>query len=358
MTLDKTDIVIARASPENPRNSEASMIELRDGSILLGYQEYLPGPAGGGDNGLNRLVTVVSRDGGLTWSGKRLRVTNDPGDVNVYSSNLLRLPDGGILFAFMRYHVLEGGKPPATSLYASRSDDEGETFGKPVPVWERQPAGCASGVMKRLRNGRILLPVERQTGATWSPTDHSVIGLMISDDGGRSWRDSGSRIDLPLRGAMEGHVEELRDGRILMVLRTQLGAVFQSLSADGGETWSKPQTTGLRQPETCPELIRLSTGDLMIVWCNAEYDPRFGSHYGKRSPLTAALSRDEGATWTHVRNLADNPRTGYYNPVAFCTGKGRVIVSYSETPYDDKWRMTSSDNHLRAAVFDADWLYA
>lgn len=157
---------------------------------------------------------------------------------------------------------------------------------------------------------------------------------------------------------MEAHVEELRDGRLLMIMRTQLGAVFQSHSADGGETWSKAQTTGLRSPETCPELIRLSTGDLMIVWCNAEYDPEFASHYGKRSPLTVALSRDEGATWTCVRNLADNPCLGYYNPVAFCTRQGRVIVSYTETPYSDAWYMTHGDNHLCGAVFDVGWLYA
>lgn len=148
------------------------------------------------------------------------------------------------------------------------------------------------------------------------------------------------------------------DGRILMVMRTQLGAVFQPRSADGGETWSKPQTTGLKQPETCPELIRLSTDDLMIVWCNADYDPAFGSHFGKRSPLAVAVSRDEGATWSAPRSLADAPRTGYYNPVAFCMPAGRVVVSYSETPYGRSWHMTHDDNNLSAAVFDVDWLYA
>ena len=83
MPLDKTDIIIARAGKDNPRNSEAGMVELKNGSILLGYQEYLPSAVGGGDDGINQLVTVVSRDGGLTWGDKRIRVTNNPGDVNV-----------------------------------------------------------------------------------------------------------------------------------------------------------------------------------------------------------------------------------------------------------------------------------
>lgn len=356
MTLAKTNIIIARSTPGNPRNSEAGMVELRDGAILLGYQEYLPGPAGGEDNGLNQLVTVVSRDGGVSWGEKRVRVTNNPGDVNVYNTNFLRLPDGELLYLYMRYNVLAPGKPPVTSVCLCRSRDDGETFSAPTPVWERQPMACASGVIKRLRGGRIILPIGRQTGAIWSATDHEVLGAMLSDDDGRTWRASRNWVDLPLRGAMEAHVEELRDGRIMMVMRTQLGAVFQSHSADGGETWSKPQTTGLRQPETCPELIRLSTGDLLVVWCNAEYDPAFTSHFGKRSPLAAAISRDEGATWTHVKNLAENPHIGYYNPVAYCTGAGRVIVSYTETPYSEEWHMTHGDNHLCAAVFDVAWL--
>ena len=47
-------------------------------------------------------------------------------------------------------------------------------------------------------------------------------------------------------------IVELRDGRLLMHMRTQLGAVFQSDSTDGGATWSKPQTTGLRAPQSMP----------------------------------------------------------------------------------------------------------
>ncbi len=353
--LEKTNVIIAAADAEHPRNSEAGMIERRDGSILLGYQEYMAGPEGGEDNGKNQLVTVVSRDGGLTWGGKRVLVTNEPGDVNVYNSNFLRFGDE-ILYAFMRYHVLAAGKPTSTSMFICRSSDEGGTFGAPVPIWERQPMHCASGVIKMLSGGRILLPIGRQTGAVWSATDHCVQGAIFSDDGGRSWELCRNWVDLPLRGAMESHVEELRDGRLLMVVRTQLGAVFQSHSSDGGATWSKPQTTGLRQPETCPELIRLSSGELMIVWCNAEYDPGFASHYGKRSPLAAAISRDEGLTWTNVKNLAEDPRKGYYNPVAYCMRSGRVIVSYTATAYTPQWRMSHLDNHLCAAVFDAGWL--
>lgn len=358
MPLAKQNLIIAPASKNNPRNSEATFAERRDGSILTIYQAYLPSAAGGEDNGLNQLVSRVSRDGGLTWDAPRVRVTNNPGDVNVYSANLLRLPgaNGELLFTFFRYHVLEGGKPPEASAFICRSSDEGETFSTPVPMFERQPMGFASGVLKRLPSGRLIHPINRQTGAIWHPSDHDTLGVMLSDDQGRTWRTCKNWIDLPLRGAMEAHAEALRDGRILMVMRTQIGAVFKSYSGDGGETWSKPQTTGLRQPETCPELIRLSSGELMIVWCNAEYDPGFASHYGKRSPLTAAISRDEGETWTNVKNLAEDPKTGYYNPVAFCTSRGRVIVGYTHTPYNERWSMTNDDNHLAGAVFDVEWL--
>lgn len=352
-------VVVGEATADHPRHSEPALIERRDGALFMVWQEYLGSELGGNDQAPSQLSAMISTDGGLTWGDHRVLVNNMPGDVNVYSPNLLKLGNGDWLFIYFRYHVLDAGKPPSTSAYVCRSADEGHTFGSPWTIWERQPLGFASGVVKRLSTGRIVLPIGRQKGAIWSASDHEMLGCFLSDDDGATWRESSNGVDLPLRGAMEAHIEELHDGRLLMVMRTQLGSVFQSHSADGGLTWSKAQTTGLRAPESCPELVRIpQTGDLLIVWNNSEYDPAFGSHYGKRSPLTVAVSKDDGITWTHIHDIETDPGRAFSNPVAFVTHRNQVVLMYWTCPYfTERWHMNVERLDLRAAVFDVDWLY-
>lgn len=352
-------VLVASATVEHPRHSEPAVIERHDGSLFMVWQEYLHNRHGGADNAPSQLSAMTSADSGLAWGEHRVLVRNAPDDVNVYSPNLLKLGNGDWLFIYFRYHVLESGKPPSTSAYICRSSDEGRTFEVPRAIWEHRPLGFASGVVKRISTGRVVLPIGRQTGAIWSTSDHAMLGCVLSDDEGATWKESANWVDLPLRGAMEAHVEELRDGQLLMVMRTQLGAVFQSHSTDGGLTWTKAQTTGLRAPESCPELIRIPrTGDLLVVWNNSEYDPKFGSHYGKRSPLTVAVSRDDGLTWTHIHDIETDPGRAFSNPVAFITSRDKVVLIYWTCPYfTERWCMNVERIDLRAAVFDLDWLY-
>lgn len=352
-------VTIAEATAEYPRHSEASILERADGSLMIAWQEYTQSERGSEDNAPNRISAMTSHDGGETWGERRTLLSPEPGDVNVYSPNFLRLPDGEVLLFNLRYLVLERGRPPATIGMVRRSRDEGRTFSDPEPLWSGSPLMFASSTVKRLSTGRIVMPVARQRGEVWTSTDHEVLGVTVSDDGGKSWQESQTWADLPMRGAMEPHVEELRDGRLLMVMRTQLGAVFQAHSEDGGMTWSKPQTTGLKAPESCPDLLRIpKTGDLMIVWNDSPYNPAFASHYGKRSPLTVAVSRDEGLTWTHRRNVEDDPARAYSNPGCLFTGDGKAILHYWTLVYTEKWRMDSGRIDLRAAIFDVDWLYS
>lgn len=65
-----------------------------------------------------------------------------------------------------------------------------------------------------------------------------------------NWMHEEGNVWLPLRGAMEPSVAELPGGELVMSLRTQLGAVFMAHSSDGGDTWSLPQTSGLRAPDS------------------------------------------------------------------------------------------------------------
>ncbi|MCX5662356.1 MAG: sialidase family protein [Planctomycetota bacterium] len=346
---------IVTAAPRNAqftRMSEGDSIELKDGRLLLVYMEF---SGDGSDIAKTRFAAIESADGGKTWGGHRVVAETGSDELNIFSPNLVRAQDGGILLVFMRQF---GHTPPIATQYAWKSSDEGKTF-KPVCEFaSKQMFSLCNAVIKRLSGGRLLLPSSVVAKSGDGPYSHTYDGAMLmSDDDGKTWREGKNRVSLPMRGVMEPHVEETRDGRVLMVMRSQLGSLFVSESKDKGETWSKPQVTGLRVPESCPEMTRIPrTGDLLMIWNNAEYNPGL-SHYGKRTPLTAAVSRDEGRTWGLVRDIEADPNRAFSNPGCRFTRDGRAVVNYWTCEYLPDWGMQDKID-LRVAVLPTDWFYA
>ena len=60
-----------------------------------------------------------------------------------------------------------------------------------------------------------------------------------------------------------------------------------------------------------PNLV--GTGDLLLVFNHSAYDPEF-DHYGMRTPLSIALSIDEGETWHTIRDIETDPEWEFTNP--------------------------------------------
>jgi len=351
-------VMVAEAKDPIVRNSEATMIELKDRRLLMIWQEFEKGE-GDSDFFPGKLAAMTSADGGRTWGERRVLVKPEEGDINVFSPSLLRLADGSILFCFMRYHSFEKAqnKYPPASAFAWTSRDEGQTFQPLATLWTEQPVTLCSSTLKQLSTGRIILPVCRDLSTKGQP-DHWESGAYFSDDGGKKWQACESWVDLPKRGAMEPHVEELKSGQLLMVMRTQLGAVYRSHSADGGKTWSKGESLGIEAPESCPELMRIpGTGDLLLIWNAAKYDPQYASHFGKRTPLSAAISRDDGKSWSKPRHLETDPGAAYSNPGVCFTSSGTAVVNYWTCKYQPSGLMSNYPIHLKAAIVPIKWLY-
>jgi sialidase-1 len=178
---------------------------------------------------------------------------------------------------------------------------------------------------------------------------HFVCFCTYSDDGGRTWKKSADHIDLPKRGAMEPELIELNDGKLMMIIRTQLGHIATAISPDGGDHWGEPNQLPVKAPESPATIRRIpATGDLLLVWNNT-HDPKLG-HVGRRTPLTAAISSDEGKTWKQARNIeADPDHTFAYTSILFV--KDRVVLTYYLT--DPKAQRWSS----RFRSLPVSWLY-
>jgi sialidase-1 len=351
-------VLVAEAKGKVARNSEGTVVELRDGRLLLVWQEFEKGE-GDSDFFPGRLVAMTSGDGGKSWGDYRVVVEKNADDINVYSPSLLRLADGAILFCFMRYHLrpAAGTNCPPVSAFAWLSRDEGKTFAPLATLWKEQTITLCSATLRRLSTGRVILPVCRDRTHR-GQRDHWESSVIFSDDGGKTWTMSDSWVDLPKRGAMEPHVEEVRSGRLLMIMRTQLGAIYRSESADGGKSWSKAESLGVEAPESCPELIRIpATGDLLLIWNASKYDPKWASHFGKRTPLSAAVSKDDGKSWSKPRHLETDPGWAFSNPGCSFTSKGTAIINYWACRYRPNGLMSNYPIHLKVALVDIPWLY-
>jgi sialidase-1 len=327
--------IVASATPDNPRHSEGSMVQLKDGRILFAYTEYYGGESE--DHSPAKIVGTYTSDHGRTWSPKFTLLKNIARE-NVMSVTLLRLRSGEIAFFYLHKNSSSDLK-----AYIKISRDEAKSWSAPVCVTPMDGYHVMNNDRAiQLKSGRILAPVA--SSPDFRKLDHWVSSVHYSDDLGKTWRKSNSEVDLPKRGAMEPGLIELRDGSVMMIIRTQMGSVYRSLSRDGGVTWTAGESMGLVAPVAPSTISRIpKTGDLLIVWNNAP---------DKRTPLTTAVSKDEGKTWQNIQNLECDPRFAY---------------AYTSILFDGDWALLSywvhqrtPEGHLismKIAAMEVDWFY-
>jgi len=315
---------IAPVGPQNPRNSEAAIIPLKDGSLLLGWTEFYAG--NGADHGPARISGVISEDVGKTWGAKYTLVEND-GGCNVMEVNFMRLKDARIAL----FHCQKNSEDKDCRVMMRTSQDEGKTWSAAKQLSpDAKYTGLTNGRCIRLRSGRILLEA-------WEGGDSYC---YLSDDDGATWRE-GARVKPANGECWEPACIELKDGRVMMLIRTQLGGQYKSISTDGGETWSVPVATPLVGTAAPVSISRVSsTGDLLAIW---NHNPGAKD----RNPLTAAVSKDEGETWQAFRNIEEGPGDAWAYPAVTWVGDNAFLTYFNYT----------GGLSLFLKIIPADWFY-
>ena len=301
---DTYEYFIAPVGPDNPRNSEAAIVPLKDGSLLLGWTEFYAG--NGADHGPARITGKLSTDGGHTWGDKYTLIEND-GGCNVMEVNFLRLKNGDIAL----FYCQKNSELIDCRVMMRTSSDEGKSW---VNQKQLSPDGKYTGLTNgraiRLHSGRIVLEAYVD----------EYCYCLLSDDEGITWRDS-QRIKPAAGGSWENACIELKDNTVMMLLRTGLGGQYKSISSDGGETWSEPVPSPLAGTAAPVSLSRVpGTGDILAIWNN-------NPGAIKRNPLTAAISKDEGETWINIRNIEENPDDAWAYPAVTWIGN-RALITY------------------------------
>ena len=294
------DTIVAPYTDDFPRNSEGDVVELADGRLLLVWTEFY---GGWEDHDAARICARTSVDGGATWGAKRVMQENI-GRLNAMSASLLRLSNGELVFFFLRKD-----SPGECHIVVRRSTDEGATWSDGRQVSTLPGYHVMNNARPiQLTSGRILAPVARHVEASGSSPARAF--CYLSDDGGRMWRPGIGDTGFADSPAQEPGLVQLADGHVLMVIRTHLGRVYTAISADEGDTWSASEPSPLVSPAAPSTVARLPTsGDLLIIWNNNPAGA--GARWQNRTPLTAAISTDQGLTWGHIKDLEPDPAHCY-----------------------------------------------
>ena len=329
-----------------------------DGQLIVacsGFRNYHTCPFG-------RTVICTSGDEGTTWISPR--VINDT-PLDDRDAGITSLGSGRLLLAWFssdsrggapteyeqrldalgterwregRARVTDEGVQTYAGSWIRLSENAGLSWEAPV----RAPVSAPHGPIC-LRSGDskgdlLYLGKELVTeGHDWSMSDGGVVAVRGTDTGSR-WERLGN---VPFDGAMapeyyhEPHVVELPDGKLVGLIRCdpsqhvyhlrQPGqtdfTLYQSISTDGGSTWSVAEPLGFHGSP--PHLLLHSTGTLICSYSYREQP------YGVR----IMVSRDGAQSWEYDHILRDDgphPDLGY--PSCVELGDRSILTVYYQQP--------------------------
>jgi len=361
-------------------DNQVIVLRLADRRLLMVFLQ--------GQTDDQEITARLSGDNGRTWSAPTtmLKLPAGVGTFHGYHVLLDRnnelhihlLNDAGGAFVSQgeSERVLSGEMwKKRLDIWHVKSADHTRTWNTPRLIWKGYTGALNSDLL--LKNGRLVVPFSYATLRSWRNRgkgldEFTAMGyynctVIYSDDEGDNWHLANDlKVPVPdvvsAYGAVEPVVLELKDGRLWMLIRTQMGRFWESFSKDGA-AWSSPRPTAIISSDSPAGLVRLDDGRIVLFWNNCL---RFPYAYGGRHVIHAAISSDEGKTWHGCREVARDPRrndpppagsdfgTAYPLPVVvndgkvmYCTGQGagRVLLM----ALDPEWLMET----VVKADFDA-----
>lgn len=283
-------------------NHASSVIEAPNGDLLAawgaGTEELAPD-----------CVIVLSRrrHGESQWSNPVV-IADKPGDAD--ANPVLFLDDAGLLHLY--YVEMFGNSFCLGHVMEKTSTDNGLTWS--------EPRDALKSVCTMIRNH----PIITQSGRWILPAYQQAIyqsQFWISDNKGLTWT-AGGALFTPSANNLQPAVVELSDGSLYSLMRTGGGNfdTWEGRSSDCGNSWQLRQRPELPNPNSGLDLLRLSTGHLVLA---------FNPSKSERTPLALSYSSDEGKTWSPPQTISDgDPQLSY--PSLCQTKDGRIHLTYSD----------------------------
>jgi hypothetical protein len=194
------------------------------------------------------------------------------------------------------------------------STDNGKTWSEPVP-FEPMPRRAFIRNLYRTSWGEYLLPYQYYPVTKELESSPMGDGSMASPETGvfvgptpsGPWT-KGAPVKSP-RGWAENNVVELRDGRLVMLSRSDEGVLFRTESTDRGRRWSGYRRTEIPNPSSKYRLFRLSDGRILLLHNPAGRESRQTINKSdlSRNPLSIWISGDDMQSWRIKKDVVTFP---------------------------------------------------
>ncbi|MGZ0654764.1 sialidase family protein [Coraliomargarita sp. W4R72] len=262
----------------------------------------------------NYVLAATSDDDGETWTDVSFVIDPDGAGPKRVADPVLWLDPDGKLWLF--YWLNGDGLSVTMAMTTDNPDAANPVWSEAFPIFR--------GVMMNkpivTSKGEWLMPA-----AMWHRADSSRV--MVTKDKGETWALRGTaNIPPARRNCDEEMIVEREDGSFWMLVRTADYGIGESVSTDGGKTWTEVEDYQ-KHATTRFTLLKLKTGNLLLIR-HGQLDER-----GPRSNLTAYLSDDDGMTWQG--GLLLDERSSSY-PDATQGSDGTIYAIYDQNRGVDK----------------------
>ncbi|WP_390621412.1 family 16 glycoside hydrolase [Rubripirellula reticaptiva] len=304
----------------------------------------------GGDSPAAYFVLATSDDDGQTWSKPRLVLDSHSKDLprerSILVGNLWTDPLGRLWLIFDQSMDMFDGRAGVWATLCENPDADEPAWSTPRRIWH----GVTLNKPTVLSTGEWMLPISLDQRGGFGPFKGCFpeldpmrgANVFVSSDEGTTWERRGM-VTFPNPDWHEHMVVERRGGSLWMLARTAKG-IMESISTDGGRTWSEAnEPQGIRQPNARFHVRRLLSGRLLLV----KHGNRIDAHQG-RVQLSAWLSNDDGKTWQG--GLVLDEREGISYPDGFQSPDGTIYISYD--------RNRATDGEILLARFTEDDILA
>lgn len=257
---------------------------------------------------------AISRDGGQTWQGPN----SIPGGIhNVWvNQGIVHSSGRWIIPVSWAEHIGDEWCEPTTGRAPAEP-----RVGVQVPFVREIPHGSDD-------------PLVYRTANAWAHANHRyVVGVIISDDDGATFERRGYLCqDAPTNHFFEPKIVELSDGSIALLTRElEDGWLWQSRSADQGETWSPIQRSNIPNPSSKVKLLRASDGRIFLLHNPSgnqqkHNNPNNPLKWGRRNPLSLWVSDDDMQTWRVQIDLVSDPERNLNYPDGFLDEEANEVA--------------------------------
>lgn len=262
-----------------------------------------------GDDRPHHIVLKRSKDNGKSWLPSQIIVRSNKGQSFTNPTPVIDKRTGAI-FLFYAQNL----NNDSSRVYYITSTDEGFKWSVPVEVtglFNNDPfkrhfhlPGPGHGIA--LANGRMLVQCWHRLGIKNTANNRKYgVSVIYSDDHGKSWKTGGYIPGVDAFTANESRLISLGGSKILIDARLSDTAALvprvQSVSTDGGLTWSRPVYSSIDKfPSVDAGLTSVNYKNHVYLICTRPLGPG-------RNDLAVSYSADLAKSWSVPKMLFKGP---------------------------------------------------